>query len=150
MLVAAALFVVNIWRRGWTLPIIAVGLWLFISVIVGAIYPSIVQKFTVQPAENRKERPYISRNIEATRKAFGIENVSSQVFNYNTSLTADSLQSDAETIRNIRLWDPSLKDTLITYKRLQEIRSYYAINDIDVDRYMLDGADNNSFSTNLQ
>ena len=115
--------------------------------IVGAIYPSIVQKFTVQPAENRKERPYISRNIEATRKAFGIENVSSQVFNYNTSLTADSLQSDAETIRNIRLWDPSLKDTLITYKRLQEIRSYYAINDIDVDRYMLDGAETQTIVT---
>ena len=65
-LVAFVLFLVNIWRRGWVLPVIAVGLWAFVSVLVGAVYPAFIQKFRVQPSEIAKERPYIQRNIAAT------------------------------------------------------------------------------------
>lgn len=137
--VAFFLFLANIRRQGWVLPIIGVGLWAFVSVIVGAIYPAFIQKFKVEPSENNRERPYIRRNIKATRAAFGLDKVETNNFDYNTNLTPADLNNDAETIRNVRLWDPSLPGTINVYKREQELRSYYAINDIDVDRYSLNG-----------
>ena len=72
---AATLFFVNRWLKGWVLPVIAVGLWSFVSVVIGSIYPTIVQKASVEPNELQKESKYIQRNIDATRKAFGIDNV---------------------------------------------------------------------------
>ena len=72
---AAGLFIVNIWRRGWVFPIIAVGLWGFISIVVGTIYPAAIQRFTVQPNELSREQKYIDRNIKATRDAFNLTNI---------------------------------------------------------------------------
>src|SRR5207247_9041026 len=83
---AAGLFIVNIWRRGWVFPIIAVGLWGFISIVVGTIYPAVIQKFQVQPNELTKEQPYIVRNIAATREAFGLAKISTKTFNYDAAL----------------------------------------------------------------
>src|SRR4029077_17672529 len=66
-LFAFALLLYNILRRGWALLIIAVGLWAFVSIIIGAAYPALIQQFKVGPTESQKERPYIGRNIKATR-----------------------------------------------------------------------------------
>jgi uncharacterized protein len=79
---AAVLFVVNIRRRGWVLPVIAVGLWGFISIVVGTIYPAYIQRFSVKPNEFTKEQPYINRNLAATRFAFGIDHIKSQSYSY--------------------------------------------------------------------
>ena len=136
-LVAFVLLLVNTRRRGWTLPGVAIGLWLVLSVVVGAIYPALVQAISVNPAENQKERPYITRNIKATRGALGIEGVTMSPYQYTDELTGEELQANGETIRNVRLWDPSIaKDT---YQSLQSIRAYYEFNDVDADRYMIDG-----------
>ena len=136
-LAAVVLFVVNIWMRGWVLPLIAVATWGLVSVLVGAVYPAFVQKFQVEPDEAAKERPYIERNIEATRAALRLDNVTERNFQYDTGLDAAGLQANQETIKNIRLWDPPiLKDT---YKRLQELRDFFRFNDVDVDRYEIDG-----------
>ena len=70
---AALLFFVNIRLRGWVLPVIAVGLWAFVSVVIGAIYPAVIQQFQVEPNELQKESKYIERNIDATRAAFGLD-----------------------------------------------------------------------------
>ena len=70
---AAALFIANIFRKGWVFPIIAVGLWAFISLVVGTIYPAVIQRFVVQPNEFSREEPYIERNIAMTRAAFGLD-----------------------------------------------------------------------------
>ena len=56
----------NIWRRGWTLPIIATGLSAIISIVLGTAYPAYVQHYVVKPNEGSKERTYIARNIAAT------------------------------------------------------------------------------------
>src|SRR3954464_2682018 len=85
-LVAGVLFLVNIWRRGWTLPIIATGLWAFISIVLGTAYPAYVQRYTVKPNEGSRERTYIVRNIQATRKAFGIDKVSVNTLNAGATL----------------------------------------------------------------
>ena len=88
--VAFFCFLVNIWRRGWMLPILAVVLWGFVAVVAGEAYPAIVQKFVVQPAESEKERPYLVNNIEATRQAFGLDDsdVDKQSFDFNPDLDA--------------------------------------------------------------
>jgi len=134
---AALMLFANIRRKGWALPVIGVGLWALISVVVGAIVPAFVQKFTVQPSELARERVYIERNLKATRDAFGLTAVEQVPFGYDEDLTAADLQKNAETVRNVRLWDPQFVGT--TFKRLQELRSYYRINDVDIDRYRIEG-----------
>ena len=132
-LFACALFLVNILRRGWVLPVIAVGLWALVSVVVGAAIPAFIQQFRVQPTESTKERPYIDRNIKATRTAFNLRDIQVNDFSADDNLTGAELDDNAVTIRNVRLWDPEVVKR--TYKQLQEVRNYYQFNDVDVDRY---------------
>nr|MDQ3570804.1 UPF0182 family protein [Actinomycetota bacterium] len=122
-LAAFVLFLINIRRQGWVLPAIGVGLWAFVALIVGTIIPAVMQKFVVKPAEISKERPFIERNIQATRAAYGLDRVEQKPFNYDENLTAAGLQQNAETVRNVRLWDPKFVGQ--TFQKLQEIRSYY-------------------------
>jgi len=136
-LFAVALFLFNILRRGWVLPVIAVGLWAMVSVVVGAAYPAAIQKFQVQPNESTKEGPYIARNIAATRRAFNLGDTKKRAFSADGNLSAGDLQDNVSTIRNVRLWDPLVIKS--TYKRLQEIRGFYRFNDVDIDRYQVGG-----------
>jgi uncharacterized membrane protein (UPF0182 family) len=131
------LLVVNIWRRGWVLPVLAVGLWGFVAIVAGGIYPSFIQRFTVEPAESSREEPYIERNIEATRAAMGLDEVTTRPFDYNEDLTGQQLVDNEDTVRNIRLLDPGIVGD--TYQQLQSERPFYALNDLDVDRYEIDG-----------
>jgi hypothetical protein len=135
--VAAGLFIWNIWRRGWVLPIIAVGLWGFVSVVVGTIYPTLIQQFRVNPNEYAKERKYIARNIAATRDAYGLSEIETESFPYTENLTTEVVQANATTIDNARLWDPSVLESV--YAQLQEFATYYAVDDVDIDRYEVDG-----------
>ena len=136
-LLSFCLFIANIWRRGWVLPVLAVGLWAFVAIVAGGIYPTFIQRFQVQPAESTKERPYIRDNIEATRAAMNLGDVETQTFEYDERLTASDLIDNAETVRNIRLLDPGI--VADTYQRLQADRGFYRFNDLDVDRYEIDG-----------
>lgn len=136
-LLSFGLFIANIWRRGWVLPVLAVGLWAFVAIVAGGIYPAFIQRFQVQPAESTKERPFIRDNIEATRAAIGLGSVQTEQFDYNEDLDAAGLQDNAATVRNIRLLDPAIVSD--TYQRLQADRGFYRFNDLDVDRYEIDG-----------
>jgi uncharacterized protein len=132
-IVAAGLFIWNIWRRGWVLPIIAVGLWGFVSIVIGTIYPAGVQKFRVEPNEFQNEQRYIERNIAATRAAFGIQKVNSQNFDYQQNLDAATVSQNIASIDNARLWDPAVIQS--TYQSLQGLQTFYKIDDVDIDRY---------------
>lgn len=134
---ALALFIVNIWRRGWVLPVLAVGLWGFVAVLAGAIVPAFVQRFRVQPAESRMERPYIQHNIDATRAALGLNKVDVRNFDLSGNLTSTGLTQNAATVRNIRLWDPLILKTV--FQKTQALRAFYEINNVGVDRYNLNG-----------
>jgi len=136
---AAILFVANIFRRGWALPVLAVGLWVFVAVVAGGIYPQIVQSFQVRPNESAKEAPYIERNIDSTLDALDLNDVTVQRFTPNTDTSSVDLSGAGPTIRNIRLWDPAPSLSGQTFEQLQRIRNYYAIDDIDVDRYEING-----------
>ncbi len=132
---AAGLFIVNIWRRGWVFPIIAVGLWGFISIVVGTIYPAVIQKFQVQPNELSRETPYIKLNIEATRDAFGLSKISTKTFNYNPDLNKAATATSKPTLDNARLYDPLTAQD--AFKVTQEITPFYQFADVDVDRYKI-------------
>ncbi len=131
------LLVFNIWRRGFTYPIIAVGLWALVATLAGTIYPALVQRFQVEPAESTKELIYIERNIEMTRIAMGLDQVMLQDFNYKPTLTPKDIDENLATVRNVRLLDPAvMRDT---FQQTQGIKSFYDFRDIDVDRYEIDG-----------
>jgi uncharacterized protein len=138
---AAGLFIWNIQRRGWVLPIIAVGLWGFVSIVIGTIYPAAIQQFKVGPNEFQTEAPYIDRNIRATRNAFGIETVNTDNFQFKTfkevppAEATAVVDSNKGTINNARLWDPGVIQD--TYNSLQNLQTYYQIGDVDVDRYLV-------------
>ncbi len=138
---AGVLLLANIYRRGFALPAVSIGLWLFVTVLVGSAYPAIIQQFRVKPAENSLETPYIQRNIDATRAAFGLTNVEVRAFNYTEApeaVTGMTLQDDVATVRNIRLWDPNERLARVTWQQQQSFRPYYQVLDVDIDRYRLD------------
>lgn len=135
--VAAGLFVWNIWRRGWVLPVIAVGLWAFTSLVIGTVVPALYQQVRVEPNELAQERRYIQRNIRSTRAAFGLDGVRTQRFEYQTDLDAAELERNAQTIDNARLWDTP--EALRNYQSFQGFQTFYQFANADVDRYTIDG-----------
>lgn len=136
-LVSFVIFVVNIRRQGWVLPVIGLGLWAFVSVVAGAIIPAIVQTFSVQPDQLAKELPYIQRNIDATRLAMGIDNVRIDRFADSQGMTPAQAAGHLSSIQDARLWDPQFAGT--SYNKLQGLRPYYQLSDLGLDRYVLHG-----------
>ena len=133
----AILLLVNIRRRGWLLPSTAIGLWLAVSVIVGGIVPAAIQRFRVLPDELNKELPYVAEHINYTRIAYGLDEIEERAFEASPDLTQSDISDNSQTVDNIRLWDPTVLAE--TYSQLQEIRAYYALKEVDVDRYVIDG-----------
>lgn len=134
----AALFVVNAWLRHWAVPGLGIVLMLVSTIIVQGIYPGIMQRFQVTPDAPDKERPYISANIAATRKAFGIDRTTITDYAARTSVSAGQLKADAEALPSIRLMDPSV--IAPTFEQLQQVRGFYSFpRTLDVDHYTIDG-----------
>lgn len=137
-LAAAAILLWNIRQRSWTLPAIAVGLWAFVALVIGVIYPAILQAVKVTPAQSTLEKPYIERNIAATRAAYGLENVSQPPWatTTNSPLTGAGV---TQTLADVRLWDPTSSITLATTQQVQGLASYYSFSQLGEDRYDIDG-----------
>ena len=136
--VCALLFFANIARKSWLLPAAGTALMVVSSVLIAGIYPGAVQQFQVKPSESSKEAPYIQRNIDSTRAAYGLTNV--DVKDYDATMTTSSgqLTRDASTINNIRLMDPNILSA--TFRQLQQIKPYYGFADsLDIDRYTVNG-----------
>lgn len=136
-LIAFVLLVFNVYQRNWTLPIVAVGLWAFVAIAVGVVYPALVQAFRVTPSQSTLELPYIERNISATRYAMGIGSVSERKFPANQDLTPTVLKQYSQTLDDAVLWDPSV--VAPTFEKYQDIHSYYTLTSLAVDRYVIDG-----------
>jgi uncharacterized membrane protein (UPF0182 family) len=132
--VVAGALVANIWVRRTWLPIAAGVVWI-VMLVLGQVYPSVVQGFFVTPNAQSYELPYIQREIAGTRQAYGLSDVSVQNFTGDQPLTKQAVQNDSATVDNLRLWDfTPLQDT---YEQLQSIRTYYSFFNIDIDRYTI-------------
>ena len=138
-LAATAILLYNVRSRGWSLPVVAVGLWAFVALVIGVLYPTFLQALKVSPNQQSLESPYIQRNITATRAAFGLDKVVDHTFAGSTSISQSQIKANMATLNNIRLWDPSSRISLETVTRRQSIRSYYGFTTLAVDRYFVDG-----------
>ena len=115
----------------------AIGGVLVVSILLRGVYPNLIHQYVVKPNEYNKEKPYIQYSIENTLRAYGLDHIKQSQFPAEDNLSAAALERNRVTVENIRLWDhrPLLK----TFAQLQEIRLYYDFLDVDVDRYLVDG-----------
>lgn len=143
MIIASVLLglwaIASTWSNNLLRPLYGIGVYVLILMVVNGIYPELQQRFVVEPNELAKELPYIKHNIQFTREAYGLAEIDATDYQLKASASSDPsiLQENRATIDNIRLWD--YRPLLSTYRQLQEIRFYYKFEDVDVDRYILNG-----------
>ena len=121
--------------RLWLLasPVPAFVVYLLVSLAGGY-----VSSFIVKPNQLVRERPFITHNIEMTRRAYALDRIETHPFPAESTIESVDPQHNQSTLDNIRLWDwRALQDTL---RQIQEIRTYYDFPDIDIDRYQVGGA----------
>ncbi len=136
--VVAILFFVTAIVGKWRLPVIGSVLLVVSALVLGTLYPWIVQKFQVDPSAKTLEAPYIQRSIDMTRKAYGVENLEEIPYNAKTTAEPGALRSDATTTASIRIMDPALISP--TFAQLQQFRQYYRFPaNLAVDRYAING-----------
>ncbi len=134
----AVLFIVTAIIGRWRLPVIGTALLLVSGLVVGSIYPWVVQRFQVEPNAKVLESAYIQRSIDATRDAYGVAGVEEVPYSATTDAEPGALRADAETTASIRILDPSIVPK--AFSQLQQFKQYYGFaTHLDVDRYVIDG-----------
>ncbi len=136
-IVITLVFVANIFLRRYRLFIYGVLALIGVSLLGGWAYPALIQSFVVEPSEFNYEREYLAHNIQYTREAYGLDRFSNRSYDPAQSLDWNDLRENRGTINNVRLWD--YRPLLTTFNELQAIRLYYRFNDVDIDRYTIDG-----------
>ncbi|WP_030683282.1 UPF0182 family protein [Streptomyces sp. NRRL B-1347] len=133
--ICALLFFATLWRRTWQLPVIGFGLMVLSAILIGGLYPAIVQKFQVQPNEQAKEAPYVEKNLEATRKAYDIGGTDVKKYpGVSNTQDTSKLRTAATDAASFRLLDPNIVSP--TFQQLQQMKAYYGFpSNLDVDRY---------------
>ena len=148
MAVTGILCIANIWYgRPFRLPLVGLAAWMIVTLGGGGLYPWFLQRFTVVPNQYNREKAYIARDIEFTRRAYGLDRIKEQPFTGADPLTASVLSANRASIENIRLWDwPQLA---LVYTAKQAVQTYYRFvlptatsrtaydYNIDVDRYQV-------------
>ncbi|MBF8267171.1 MAG: putative glutamate--cysteine ligase/putative amino acid ligase [Dehalococcoidia bacterium] len=146
--VVGLLLLSNVYFRSPRIILGGIGLWVATAIVVGSVYPALVQRFQVDPNELSRERNYIANNIEFTRRAFALDRITEGDYDLSTipsgefagqpaPLTAEVVAANSETLNNVRLWDP--RPLMNIYNQIQFFRAYYKFVDVDVDRYVIDG-----------
>ncbi|MEV1130311.1 UPF0182 family protein [Agromyces sp. NPDC049794] len=136
--VVAVLFFITAAIGRWRLPLIGTALLVVSSIIIGSLYPWVVQRFQVDPSAKTLEAPYIEKAIDSTREAYDVAGLELTPFEAKTDAEPGALRSDAETTANIRLMDPLVISP--AFRQLEQFRQYYQFPEaLDVDRYEIDG-----------
>ena len=141
---SAILFVVHMSKKNYK-KLLSVPVLMIVVGLVGTGAAYLVQNFVVSPDEINKESEYLARNIEYTQYAYGLDDVNVKPFAADNTLTYKDINENTETINNIRVndFDPAKQ----FYNQTQSIRQYYTFNDVDVDRYMINGKYTQTFLT---
>lgn len=137
LVVGAIIAVINAVSNGGVRRLVAAVSPALACFVIFQISGWYVSSFIVKPNELVREQPYITHNIEMTRQAYGLNQLTQHEFPAETTVEAADAANNQATLQNIRLWDwRALQDTL---RQIQEIRTYYDFPDIDIDRYEIDG-----------
>jgi uncharacterized protein len=133
-LICALMFFATFVRRGAMLPGMAFGLLVLSAILIGGVFPLLIQTFHVKPNEADKEAKYIGRNIVATRAAYDVNGAQITDYTPNTKLSPEQAKKETSTLPNVRLLDPAVVSP--TYQQLQQIKGFYKFpNPLDIDRY---------------
>jgi uncharacterized membrane protein (UPF0182 family) len=134
----ALLFLLTAIIGRWRPAVVGTALFVVSSILIGSAYPGIIQRFQVDPSARTLEAPYIERNIDATRDAYGVADLEYVPYQAVTEASAGALREDAVTTANIRLIDPALVTD--AFSQLEQFRQYYRFPQfLDVGRYELNG-----------
>ncbi len=134
---AALVMLLNVFRLSLRPLLVTAGLWLVVTVLVGGIYPAILQRYEVVPNELVRESPYIQYNIDYTRLGFNLDKIEVRNFSEVNTMEQADLTANEDVLNNIRLWD--YRPLRATYTQLQALRPYYVFGEIDIDRYDING-----------
>ncbi len=139
-LVCAVLFFLNVWRRTWAMSAMGLAMMIVSSVLVGMIWPAVIQQVSVKPSEADKEAPYLANNMRATRQAYDIEDVVVQPHRSQEATTPEEEPNLDGATSSLPVVDPSLVRR--SFEQQQQVRSYYTVPEVlDVDRYSIGGRD---------
>lgn len=128
----------NAYKVRWSVPGLSIALLVVTGIILTMVYPWFIQSFQVEPNKPERERSFITANLAATQKAYGIDNIEIKDYEAVTTVSAGQLRADAEALPAIRLMDPAIIPR--TFEQLQQVRGYYRFpQTLDVDRYEIDG-----------
>ncbi len=131
----AILLLVNVFLRALKAIGVVVALWIGAWILLGQVYPALIQNFEVKPSEFTKELPYIKNHIALTRQAYALDGIQEAPYPAEDAPSSADIQRNADTINNIRLQD--YRPLLQTFNQIQSIRTYYDFSDVDVDRYTI-------------
>ncbi len=135
-LLTAALFLSTLKTEKWRPAVVASALWAIVALVGGVIYPATIQSLVVNPNQREKEAQYIAYNIDATRSALGIAAVTVEPIEFST-LTRTEVSANLAAISDVRKIKPDQK--MVTRFRTDKGQPGQTINDLDPDRYMVDG-----------
>ena len=134
-LLTAGLYLSVVRTGSFRMPLIASALWLVVALVGGVIYPAVVQALVVNPNQQEREQEYIARNVDATREALNLTDVDVRTINFG-ALTAGEVEDDLAPLDNVRLLNPT--QMVERFKVDRGEVAGLAIDDLDVDRYVLD------------
>lgn len=135
-LFTAALFLIALKTESWRPAIVASALWAVMALVGGVVYPAAIQSLVVNPNQKEKEARYITHNIEATRHALGIDQVTEEQIEFG-SLTRNEVEDNVAALQDIRLVKPD--EQMVTRFRYDKGKPGQTVNDLDPDRYEVDG-----------
>src|SRR5215471_1200105 len=134
----ALLFFAGALRRSALLPAVGFGLLVLSAILIGGVYPAIIQQFVVKPNELAKEYPYIHREITQTRLAYGVSKTVVKSYNGTSLESAGTLYNTASNLPGFRLMDPTVVSR--AFQQLQQVKGFYQFpGSLSVDRYVLPG-----------
>jgi uncharacterized membrane protein (UPF0182 family) len=138
-LICGVLFLAGAVRRSSLLPAIGFGLLVLSAIIIGGVYPAIIQQFVVKPNELNKETPYLSREIHNTRSAYGVTNAREIPYSAISTEPTAQLAKQVAAVPDVRLLDPGVVSS--AFQQLQQVKSYYKFaNVLSMDRYVTKGS----------
>ncbi|EPI60867.1 hypothetical protein HMPREF1579_00290 [Gardnerella vaginalis JCP8066] len=124
--------------KAWRTPAVAVASLVVCAMVLSFAWPALLQRFKVAPNAQELEATYIQRNIDATKFAYGLNNVKKESYNATSEGKSGALAKEAESTAQIRLLDPQV--TSPTFRQLQQSKQYYTFADtLSVDKYDIDG-----------
>lgn len=135
-LLTAVLFFSTLKTDRWRPAVMASALWAVVGIVGGVIYPAVIQSLVVNPNQRDKEAQYIAHNIAATREALGIADVAVESIDFST-LTRAEITENAAALTDVRLIKPDQR--MVTRYRTDKGQPGQTINDLDPDRYVIDG-----------